>query len=107
HHEKRLVTTALSGRLQRLFELCAARGYSVIIPETTLLEFNRHQIHELERTRSEIRSAFETLDKFNIPHAPYDPDIVQLPDLLTLIRASGINAILEKATFDDLTEAHH
>ncbi len=93
--------------LQTLCRLCSDREITIVVPHTTLLEFNRRRDEFAERAINEIRGAFDVLDRFSIEHAAPNPEeLVARPDLLELLGATGVRVDHVVPTLDDFNDAH-
>lgn len=106
-YHSQLVIDNMSKPLQMLFRACSERGHTIIIPLTTLYEFNRKQSELVPKEISKLESAYNLLDKFNIRHSRNEPSkIVKQPDLIGLINQYEVKIIVEEPTFEDFKEAH-
>lgn len=102
-----LIKDDLSKKLQELFRECNKKGYKVVIPLTTLLEFDCKQSEFVETETSELEKAFRLLTKFNISFTRVEPsEVIKNPELIELIEGIGVEVIVENPTKDDLLEAH-
>lgn len=106
-HHQYLVTEGLGEGLQQLFKVCLASKHTILVPLTVLLEFQRKQSEFAEAKINQLQNACDLLDRFGIAHAAVRlSDVVRPPDLIDLIRKSGVDVIVENPTMDDLSEAH-
>jgi hypothetical protein len=106
-YHSQLVTENMSERLQALFQACSDRGHTIIIPLTTLYEFDRQQLELVQKEISQLESAYKLLDKFKIRYSKIEPSkVVKKPELTGLIKQYAMNVIVEEPTFEDLKEAH-
>jgi hypothetical protein len=97
----------LPDALHRLCQQCCNLGIAIVVPRTTLLEFNRRRDEHAQQTIRKIIAAYEQLDAFSIGHdTPIPEDLVTRPELLELIAATGVSAELTEPTIDDFNEAH-
>jgi len=102
-----LIRDNLSERLQKLFLECKNKGHIIVLPLTTLLEFNKKQSEFINKKISELENAYKLLSCFNIPFTRVEPsEIIKEPDLIELIKKCGIEVRVEKPTIDDFVEAH-
>ncbi len=102
-----LVTDNMSERLQALFRACSPAGHTIVIPLTTLYEFDREQSEMVQGEISKLESAYKVLDKFRIRYSRTEPSqVVRPPDLTGLIKQYVMDVIVEEPTFEDLREAH-
>jgi hypothetical protein len=93
--------------VQQFVDACRDQGHRIIIPQTTLLEFDRRQAELVSKERDELKLAYSTLDRFGIIYNLQDPDaIIVVPDLLSLITGSGADAEVIEPTLEDFQEAH-
>lgn len=105
--DERLVTDDVSKRLRMFYRACADKGHVIVIPQTALLEFNRKQYELLDKTTSDLRLAYDLLDRFKISHSRVDPsEMVKLPDLVGLIEKQEVKVIVEEPTLEDFQDAH-
>lgn len=106
-YDGRLIVDNLSKRLQTFLSACADKGHIIIVPQTTLLEFNRQQSELLAKTIRQLQEACGLLDKFKIPHDNFDPSqTVNQPNLIGLIKKQKVKVIVEEPTLQDFQEAH-
>lgn len=106
-YHSELVTDNMSKRLQALFSACSGTGHTIIIPLTTLYEFDRQQSELVTDEISKLESAYKLLDKFKIRYSRTEPSkVVKQPDLIGLIKQYARDVIVEEPTFEDLREAH-
>lgn len=97
----------LPRRIRLLIERIRDHGHEVVLPRTTILEFDRKQLEAVDVARRELRAAFSRLDGFGIQHDTPDLEsVVQPPDLVGLVRATGVSVTVEEPTNEDLAEAH-
>lgn len=101
----------LMSRLQEsialLGETCSKLGHVIVIPETTLLEFERSQNDAQQNASKKLESAYRLLDRAGIDHEiKAASEVYPLPDLVGLLKATGAEVELEIPTFDDFKEAH-
>lgn len=102
-----LIKGDLSKKLQELFRECIIKGYKVVIPLTTLLEFDCKQSKFVETETSELEKAYRLFTKFNISFTRVEPsEVIKNPELIELIKRIGVEVIVENPTKDDLLEAH-
>jgi len=106
-YHSQLVTDNMSERLQTLFRVCSETGHTIIIPLTTLYEFDRQQSELAQEEISRLESAYKLLDKFKIRYSGTEPSqVVKQTDLTRLIKQYARDVIVENPTFEDLREAH-
>jgi len=102
-----LIKDNLPRRVFKFLSVCKEYGHEVVIPLTALLEFNKKQSDFLNRELSDLKNAETKLTIYEIKVAEFQPsDLVKSPDLIQLIRDTGISCILEKPTKDDYNNAH-
>jgi hypothetical protein len=93
--------------LCELFSACRDRGHEVVIPLTARLEFDRHQRQQVEAEQRRLAEAYELLERYGVDHGADDPGaVVTEPDLIGLIRATGVTVEEAEPTSEDLWEAH-
>jgi hypothetical protein len=106
-HDERLVEDKLPKRLQQLIGACVERKHAVVIPLTSLLEFQRHQSQLVKQGASNLNAAYQLLDKHSIQYSRVEPsEVVKMPDLIGLIGSLGVEVITEDPTLEDYSEAH-
>lgn len=97
----------LSRRVRLLIERIKERGHEVVLPRTTILEFDRKQREAVDVARRDLQAAFARLDEFGISHDTPDlQEKVRAPDLVELIRNTGVGVVVEEPSSEDLIEAH-
>ncbi len=103
-----LLEDKLPGHIQTLCEACAERDVPIVVPETTLMEFERSQRQRfVESKRDDLRGAYELLDSYGVAFDQEDPDLlVQLVDLQALMEATGASIEVVSPTCEDFREAH-
>jgi hypothetical protein len=102
-----LVMSSLSKRLQQLISVCLKQKHTIIIPLTTLLEFERNQNDLARNEVTAIEKAYELFEKFHIPHERIKPSTIVKPaNLIDIIRKYGVEVFVEEPTPEDLKEAH-
>lgn len=98
---------ALPEELRILCDFCADRGISIVIPATTLLEFDRRRSEFMERTIRDLQKAYDLLDRFSIRHDGALPrTVVSAPNLLDLLAATGVSTEHVEPNLDDYQDAH-
>jgi hypothetical protein len=103
---KFLIKTSLSS-LDNLIHECRRSGHVVIIPQTTLLEFDRQQLEYVEIEINRLKRAYELLDQYKVSHETPEPSsLIAKPDLVELIKKLGAEVIVETPTLGDFEEAH-
>jgi len=102
-----LIEENLPAPLQNLCESCVEQNVPIVVPETTLLEFNNKQQEHADRERSNLRKAFDRLDKYEIEYQFQDPDqLIVTSDLISLLKQTGASVELMIPNDEELREAH-
>lgn len=102
-----LIKNNLSKNFQELFSICQKKGHVIIIPLTTLLEFNRAQLESLNKKTLKLEKAYMLLEDLNIKFTRVEPpEVIKKPDLIELVKKSGVEVKVENPTNDDYLEAH-
>ncbi len=97
----------LAEELSELCTLCHERGVAIVLPETTLLEFERRHAEFAEKEVSNLAQALLLLDRFSIAHDAVDPqDVVKEPNLVALLEGTGAIVEVVSPGFEDFREAH-
>lgn len=86
---------------------CKKYGHEVVIPETSLLEFNRKQSGFAKGEVNTLINAFEKLNSYGVVINDFEANtLVTPPDLISLITELGINCSLEYPEKSDFSGAH-
>jgi len=104
-----LISSSLPNQLSEFFNKCTehTQEHEVIIPLTTLLEFDRKQKEFADKERKNLKNAKEEFSKYNIKYNDFDPnEKIQEPDLITLIKEMGIPCSVEEPNILDYQSAH-
>lgn len=102
-----LISDRLSPTLDTLLKECTSRKHTIVLPLTAKLEFERKQAEFLDKATSDLKAAYNTLEKLRISFEKVDPKkVLKAPDLVQLIKDYGIDVIVEEPTIDDYREAH-
>ena len=104
-------TSLIKDKLPRqVFEFllaCRDKGHEIIIPLTTLFEFNRKQNEFVNKENTALNSAVTKLTDYGINVDEFNSsDLVKPPDLVQLINATGVSCVLEEPTKNDYENAH-
>lgn len=94
--------------IEMLCEACSQRDVPIVLPETTVLEFDRAQRQQhVERERDDLRDAYRTLEQYGIAFDREDPDaVIQQADLQELMEATGATVEIVAASDEEFREAH-
>jgi hypothetical protein len=93
-------------RYRNFFTKMAELGYTVVIPETALLEFERRMEERISKDVGGLETAYSTLKYYGISYDQVEPrDIIKKINLVSLIRSCGTNVQIEKPTYEDFSEA--
>lgn len=99
--------TSLTLPVLRLIDACSRQGHTVVIPETSKLEFDRKQGELVDNAKNELESAYATLARFEVSYEHRSPaEVIAPPDLLALIANNGAVAKIVEPTLEDYREAH-
>ena len=104
-----LISDCLPNKLSEFFSKCIehTQEHEVIIPLTTLLEFDRKQKEFADKERKNLENAKEQFSKYDIKHNDFDPnEKIKEPDLITLIKEMGMPCSVEEPTILDYQSAH-
>lgn len=97
----------LTEELVDLCTVCRVAGISIVLPETTLLEFERRHSEFAEKEMHKLAEALLLLERFSISHDDVDPhDVVKEPNLVALLEATGVSVEVIPPSFEDYREAH-
>lgn len=95
---------------RQIFEFllaCRDKGHEIVIPLTTLFEFNKKQNEYVNKEILALNNASTKLIDYGVNVEEFKPsDLVKPPDLIQLIKATGISCILEEPTKNDYENAH-
>jgi len=106
-YSDQLIVGALPTGLRSLVQAAANRGDVIVLPSTSLLEFERTQGQAVSKAIASLEAAYKQLDRFGVAYTRVEPsDIVHVPDLVGLMRANGAVIEVEEPTLADLQEAH-
>lgn len=104
-------TSLIKGKLPRqvrdfLFA-CRENSHEIVIPLTTLLEFDKKQSEFVNKEISLLNNAENILTDYGVNVEKFQPlDLVKSPDLVQLINDTGISCGLEEPTKSDYDNAH-
>jgi len=102
-----LIKDNLPRQLYEFLSACKQNGHGIVIPLTTLLEFDKKQSGFLNEEISGLKNAGTMLAKYGINVEEFNPtDLVKSPDLIQLIKNIGISCNMEEPTKDDYQNAH-
>lgn len=88
-------------------ENARAQGCDIVIPETAYLELLRAHQARADFGRTKLGKAYKELRRHGIEHDEPDPeDVIQVPDLVSVLGSLGISIDVPSATLTDFTEAH-
>src|SRR4030042_2769169 len=105
------VSSLIKDRLPRhIFDFllaCRGKGHEIVIPLTTLFEFNKKQNEYVNKEILALNNASTKLTDYGVSVEEFKPsDLVKSPDLIQLIKATGISCVLEEPTKNDYENAH-
>jgi hypothetical protein len=99
--------STLTAGPEKLLRACKATQFTVVIPRTTFLEFDKQQKVREENKIKSLEDAYKELEKYNIKYRKIEPkDIIKRANLIELIEKLGVQAEVEEPTYEDLLEAH-
>jgi hypothetical protein len=102
-----LIRNKLPRHLSDFLLACQGKGHEIIIPLTTLLEFNRIQSKFVNEEVTALNNARTKLKDYGINVDNFDSaDLVKFPDLVQLINATGVSCVIEEPTKSDYENAH-
>lgn len=102
-----LIQNELPKKLIEFLNECKKYNHHILIPQTTLFEFNNKQKGFLEKEIIEIQNAINKLSRYDNTNTYQEPSsLVKAPDLLKLIQALGIECTLEYPSMNDYENAH-
>lgn len=102
-----LIKDKLPRQVSEFLLACRDKGHEIIIPLTTLFEFNRKQNEFVSKEVSDLNTAATKLTGYGIEVDDFNSsDLVKPPDLIQLINATGISCVLEEPTKNDYDNAH-
>ena len=104
-----LIANTLPGKLEEFLLKCKEHEseHEIIIPLTTLLEFERKQNEFVEKEKGNIQEAKGLFNKYGIKIEEFDPkEIIKTPNLITMIQDIGINCTVEEPLIEDYNNAH-
>ena len=101
------LTNELTAQLRGLCSACVEKNISIVIPETTLLEFKNGQRKHADAERRALGAAFERLNRFGVRYEYQDPsNLILTPDLIQLLQRTGATVEVTAPTDEELREAH-
>lgn len=102
-----LIKDSLPRKLYDFVAECKKHNHTVVIPLTTLFEFDNKQGEFLATEKNKINKAVQDLKSYKIEVADFCVnEILKPPDLIHLIQNTGIACVLEEPTKDDYDMAH-
>lgn len=102
------VRNLLPKRQQQIFKVCASKKHEIILPLTTLLEFNCKHNDLVDSERAKLEEAYQILDKNKISYTKMPAnEVVASPDLIELIKSCGVKDVkVVEPTLEDFKDAH-
>lgn len=102
-----LIKDKLPRQISEFLLACKNRGHEIVMPLTTLLEFNRKQNEFVNKEIATLNDAGKKLTEYGINVEKYhSSDLVKPPDLIQLIKDVGVSCNLERPTNNDYENAH-
>lgn len=102
-----LIKDNLPRQVNEFLNACLENGHEIVIPLTTLLEFEKKQEGFANKEISTLRNASSKLSSYGINVDDFDPkELVQSPDLIQLISVLGITCNIEQPSYADFENAH-
>ncbi len=97
----------LTKQLAALAEACKERGFEIVLPLTTVLEFERQQLAVAIQERTVLMDAAGTLDRLGIAHDAVNAEkVIQPRSLDALFREAGVKVEVIPPTLEDFNDAH-
>lgn len=105
-YTQRPVTTALPVHIVNFCRNAGSAGGILVLPRTTLLEYEYRQTQLANSKIAEIENAIAIINQAGITTPAVDvPGLVLQGDLLSLLRATGISVEIEDPTLEDYRSA--
>ncbi len=102
-----LIKDKLPRQVLEFLNECRDRGHEIVIPLTTLLEFNSKQKKLVDKEIAALNNAATKLTGYGINVDGFkSSDLIKLPDLMQLISDTGISCVLEEPMKIDYDNAH-
>jgi len=102
-----LIKDKLPRQVSEFLLACRNKGHKIVIPLTTLFEFNKKQSEFVNKEIATLNSAGNKLTEYGINVEKYQSsDLVKLPDLIQIIKDVGVSCDLEEPTKNDYENAH-
>lgn len=102
-----LIKDKLPREVSEFLPACRDKGHEIVIPYTTLLEFNKKQSEFVNKEIAELNSAGSKLTKYGIKVEKYQSsNLVKSPNLIQLIKDVGVSCDVEEPTKNDYDNAH-
>ena len=102
-----LIKDKLPRQVFEFLHACRDKGHEIVIPLTTLFEFNKKQKEFVDKEIAALTSARTKLTDYGINVEEFESsDLVKSPDLIQLIKATGVSCVLEEPTKNDYENAH-
>lgn len=102
-----LVRDSLPDRISTFLAECERHNHEVVLPLTTVYEFNKQQREFIDKEKVDINLALEKLRSYGIEVAEFNRDnLINIPNLLNLIQQSGLMVSIEQPSLNDFELAH-
>ncbi|MCH8945068.1 MAG: hypothetical protein IH910_09825 [Proteobacteria bacterium] len=102
-----LIEDRLPRVLSDFLQTCGENGHEIVIPETTLLEFDRKQAEFLDKEILELNKARTKLEKYEVNFDDFESAaLARAPDLVALIGGTGATCSVVHPTLADFQSAH-
>lgn len=106
-HGKWIFNSLPTASVKKLLEVCANKDIPVLLPRTTILEFEHMQIRIREKIIAEIEKAYSTLGRYHVQVERENlEDKFKVPDLPSVLEGSGVRVLIEEPNLSDFEEAH-
>lgn len=101
------LTNELPPQIRELCSVCVEQNISIVIPETTLFEFDNGQRKHVDTEKRALGTALERLDRYGFKYEYQDPtNLIVAPDLIQLLQEIGATVEVLVPTDEELREAH-
>jgi len=102
-----LIKDRLPIHLAEFLVICMERGHEIILPLTTLLEFNNKQLEFANKERKKLEDTKKNLSIYQIKFEDFDSkELVKPPDLVQLINKIGVTCEVVEPLKEDFDIAH-
>ena len=97
----------LISQVRTLAEACRDRNFEIVVPTTTIMEFERQVLVVAAQERKALADAAALLDRFDIGHREVKPeDLIRTRSLDDLLRETGVKVEVISPSLEDFNDAH-